>query len=60
MVDVHPNVANFLYDEARGDVERIERRFNKRIIVTGKNDYHLEQYEIHSRNGQFPADKKER
>ena len=59
MVDVHPNVANFLYDEARGDVERLEKRFNKRIIVSGKNDYHLEQYEIHSSNGHFPVDKKE-
>jgi hypothetical protein len=34
LVDVHPNVANFLYDGARGDVERLERRFHKRIIVS--------------------------
>ena len=59
VVDVHPNVANFLFDEARGDVERLEKRFNKRIIVSGKNDYHLEQYEIHSSNGHFPVDKKD-
>jgi hypothetical protein len=41
-------------------VERLERRFHKRILVSGKNDYHLEQFEIHSSNGQFSVDKKEK
>jgi ribonuclease G len=59
LVDVHPNVANFMYDEARADVEKLERRFNRRILFSGKNDFHLEQYEIHSSNGQFPIDKNE-
>jgi ribonuclease G len=58
-VNVHPNVANLLYDEARSEVEKLEKRFHKRILVNGKNDYHLEQYEIYSSNGQFPIDKKE-
>ncbi len=57
LVDVHPNVANYLYDEARTDIEKLERRFSKRITVTGKNDFHLEQYEIRSQNGHFPVDK---
>jgi ribonuclease G len=59
LVDVHPNVANFMYDEARCEIEKIERRFNKRIIVNGKSDYHLEQFEINSSNGQFSFDKKD-
>ncbi|MBI5968497.1 MAG: ribonuclease E/G, partial [Deltaproteobacteria bacterium] len=58
LVNVHPNVANFLYDEARADVEKLERQFGKRIIVSGKSDFHLEQFEIHSTNGQFSVDKK--
>jgi ribonuclease G len=53
-VEVHPNVANLLYDEARGELEKLEKRFRKRIFVTGRNEFHLEQFEIHSRNGQFP------
>ena len=57
LVDVHPNVANYLYDEARMEIEKLERRYGKRITITGKNDFHLEQYEIHSHNGHFPVDK---
>ena len=59
LVDVHPNIASFLYDEARGDVERLEKRFHKCIIVSGKSDFHLEQFEIQSRNGQFSVDKRD-
>jgi len=59
LVEVHPNVANLLYDEARAEVEELERRFHKRIIISGKGDYHWEQYEIRSNNGQISVDKKE-
>ncbi|MBI4495829.1 MAG: Rne/Rng family ribonuclease [Deltaproteobacteria bacterium] len=59
LVEVHPNVANLLYDEARGEVEKLEKRFGKRIVVSGKSDYHLEQYEIRSANSQISVDKKE-
>jgi len=59
LVNVHPNVANFIYDEARSEIEKLEKRFNKRIIVTGKSDYHLEQFDIYSSSGQFSIDKKE-
>ncbi len=52
-VDVHPSVANLLYDEARGELEKLEKRFGKRILVSGKNEFHLEQYQIQSSNGQF-------
>jgi len=58
-VDVHPNVASFLYDEARAELEKFERLFQKRITVIGKPEYHMEQYEIYSQNGHFPVDKKE-
>ncbi len=57
LVDVHPNVANYLYDEARAEIEKLERRYSKRITITGKNDFHIEQYEIHCQNGHFPVDK---
>jgi len=57
LVDVHPNVANYLYDEVRAELEKLEKRYSKRITITGKNDFHLEQYEIHSQNGHFPVDK---
>jgi ribonuclease G len=57
LVDVHPNVANLLYDEGRGEMEKLEKKFNKRILVSGKNEFHLEQYEIRSSNGQFSVDK---
>jgi ribonuclease G len=58
LVHVHPNVANSMYDEVRGEIEKLEKRFNKRIIISGKNDFHIEQFEIQSGNGQFPVDKK--
>lgn len=53
LVNVHPNVANFMYDEARMEIERLEKRYQKRIIINSKNDYHLEQFEIVSANGQL-------
>ena len=59
LVDVNPNVANLLFDEARSEVEKIERRFGKRIVISARNDYHLEQYRIYSSNGQIPVDKKD-
>jgi hypothetical protein len=48
-----------MYDEARCEIEKIEKRFSKRIVFRGKSDYHLEQFEINSSNGQFSFDKKE-
>ncbi|MCX5910173.1 MAG: Rne/Rng family ribonuclease [Deltaproteobacteria bacterium] len=55
LVDAHPNVANLLYDEGRGEMEKLEKKFNKRILVSGKSEFHLEQYEIRSNNGQGSA-----
>ncbi|MGB9698164.1 MAG: Rne/Rng family ribonuclease [Thermodesulfobacteriota bacterium] len=59
LVNVHPHVANFIYDEARLEVEKLEKRYQKRIVISGKNDYHLEQFEISSTNSQFIVDKEE-
>ncbi len=59
LVNAHPNVANFIYDEARLEIEKLERRYQKRIVISGKNDYHWEQFEISSTNGQFTVDKSE-
>lgn len=57
LINVHPNVANYMYDEARLEIEKLEKRYQKRIIVNAKNDFHLEQFEIGSTNGQFMIDK---
>lgn len=59
LVNVHPHVANYIYDEARLEIEKLERRYQKRIVINGKNDYHLEQFDITSTNGQFIVDKEE-
>lgn len=59
LVNVHPHVANYIYDEARLEIEKLERRYQKRIMISGKNDYHLEQFEISCINGQFIVDKEE-
>ncbi len=59
LVNVHPQVANYIYDEARLEIEKLERRYQKRIVINSKNDYHLEQFEISSANGQFIVDKED-
>ncbi len=52
LVNVHPHVANFIYDEARLELEKLEKRYQKRIVISAKNDFHLEQFEISSTNSQ--------
>jgi ribonuclease G len=44
-VNVHPAIADRLYDEEREAVEALEKKFNKRITVK-KKDLHREQFEI--------------
>ncbi|MGQ9695595.1 MAG: Rne/Rng family ribonuclease [Thermodesulfobacteriota bacterium] len=59
LVNVHSHVANYIYDEARLEIEKLEKRYQKRIVIKVKNDYHMEQFEISSTNGQFLIDKGE-
>ena len=44
-VNVHPAIADRLYDEEREAIETLEKKFKKRITVR-KKDLHREQFEI--------------
>ena len=46
MVRMHPDIANFLYDEKNNSLENLERDINRRIIIKASQDFHQEQYEI--------------
>ena len=43
---LHPDVANFLYDEKNNSLENLEREINRRIIIKVSQELHHEQYEI--------------
>ena len=46
LVDAHPEVAEFLCDEERTNIESLEKRLKKRIVVQGKDRFQQEQFEI--------------
>ncbi|MDP6560174.1 MAG: Rne/Rng family ribonuclease, partial [Candidatus Binatia bacterium] len=46
LVRVHPEIANFLYDEANQSLEHLEREIHNKIIIKVSQDLHQEQYEI--------------
>ena len=46
VVRMHPDVANFLYDEKNNSLENLEREINRRIIIKASQDLHQEKYEI--------------
>ncbi|HEX5605154.1 MAG TPA: Rne/Rng family ribonuclease [Candidatus Binatia bacterium] len=46
VVRMHPDIANFLYDEKNNSLENLERDINRRIIIKASQDFHQEQYEI--------------
>jgi ribonuclease G len=48
VVQVHPDVATFLYDEERNGVEELEKQIKKKIMIKIKDDMHHEQFEIYS------------
>lgn len=48
IVKVHPEVAHLLYDEERHQLEALEKRLQARITVRADQQYHLEQYDIHT------------
>ena len=46
VVRLHPDIANFLYDEKNNSLENLEREINHRIIIKASQDLHHEKYEI--------------
>jgi ribonuclease G len=46
LVRLHPDVANFLYDEKNNSLENLEREINQRIIIKASQELRHEQYEI--------------
>ncbi len=46
VVRLHPDIANFLYDEQSHSLDYLEREINQKIIIKVSPDLHHEQYEI--------------
>ena len=46
LVDVHPDIANLLFDEERAGVEELENKYKKKITINANPNFHQEQYEI--------------
>jgi ribonuclease G len=46
VVRMHPDIANFLYDEQNNSLENLERDINRRIIIKASQEFHQEKYEI--------------
>ncbi|MFQ5597211.1 MAG: ribonuclease E/G [Nitrospiria bacterium] len=46
IIGVHPSVAALLYDEARSDIEALEKQYRKKIIIKADSNLHLEQFDI--------------
>jgi ribonuclease G len=48
MVRVHPDIANFLYDDESHSLEFLEREIHQKIIIKVSPDLHHERYEVSS------------
>jgi ribonuclease G len=46
LVNVHPDIADLLYDEEYQILEELEESIKKKVIIKAKNNFHIEQYEI--------------
>jgi len=46
VVRLHPDIANFLYDEKNNSLENLEREINRRVIIKASQELHHEKYEI--------------
>ena len=46
LVDAHPEVAELLCDEERTNIESLERKLRKRIVVQGKDKLQQEEFHI--------------
>jgi ribonuclease G len=49
IVSLHPEVADFLYDEERYAIEELEGKLRKKITIKVRSNFHQEEYEIESR-----------
>lgn len=49
IVSLHPEVADFLYDEERYAIEELEDKLKKKITIKVRSSFHQEEYEIESR-----------
>jgi len=43
---VNPEIERVLKEDERDSVVELEKKINRRIIIIGKEDFHLEQYEV--------------
>lgn len=43
---VHPDVEHSLKEDEHDSIVMVEKRINRRVIVTSRREFHLEQYEI--------------
>ena len=46
VLQVHPEIAEFLYEDERSGLEEMEMRLGKRIIIRESLSLHIEQFEI--------------
>lgn len=49
-VHVHPDVADWLYDEEREMLEQTEENLGRRIVIKTEPSFHLEQFEVFSKH----------
>lgn len=47
---VHPEIADWLYDEEREMLEETEEKLGRRIIIKTEKAFHLEQFEVFSKH----------
>jgi ribonuclease G len=46
VVRLHPEIANFLYDEENRSLDHLEREINHQIVIKASENFHHDQYEI--------------
>lgn len=46
LVRVHPDIANFLYDDESHSLDKLERDINHKIIIKASEELHHQKYEI--------------
>jgi ribonuclease G len=48
VLNIHPEMANLLYDQEHEVLERLEQELGKTILLKTRYDFHIEQFEISS------------
>lgn len=48
-VAMHPDVADFIYEEERGPLEELENQIHKKVVIKVNENLHIEQFEINGR-----------